>query len=343
MASRSISRFLLRFISTKIMKRNFRIYSIASLVVLALLFSCEEDYEPATITFYPSLNAQAVEPGEGETGSPQTIMLRTSRVLAEDSKVNIRIMGNGSGYGFSYETFPPQLEPGIVTLTIPRGEVSASFRFIPKNDGEFVPEDYQYTFTIDEMNHEIRSVGNKHFSMNVTDNTTAFVFEDFATCPGTNFTERIASGPSTWGCSGFGYPDEAQTNMCREANAFNKGGTEASNSYLVLTTPVDGALYNNLYISAQVYSRFTGAGGIKFVYSTNYSGTGNPEADGVTWTELTEINSELPAAGSQEWTAVAELVKDIGDEPVYIAIQHAGGTNASSSSWRIDDFSIKGN
>jgi hypothetical protein len=325
------------------MKRFFRTYCIASLFMSAFLFSCEEDYEPATITFYPSLNAAGVEPDEAAAGLPLTVVLRTSRVLAEESKVNIRIEGNGAGYGNSYTTFPPQLEPGLVTLTVPRGENEVSFTFTPKNDGVFIPTDYQYTFTIDEIDNEIKSIGQKHFNMVVTDNTEAFFFDAFSSCPGTNFTERIASGVSTWGCSGFGYPDEASSNMCREANAFNKGGTGASNTYLVMTTPIDGTQYDFLYISAQVYSRFTGAGGIKFVYSTNYSGTGDPEADGVTWTEFSEINAALPAAGSQDWKGVAQLLENVGDDPVYIAIQHAGGTTGSSSSWRIDDFSIKGN
>lgn len=325
------------------MKRSLQTYRIASLFMLAFLFSCEEDFEPATITFYPALNGSGVEPEEAAAGQSLTVVLKTSRVVSEDSKVNIRIEGNGAGYGNSYTTFPPQLEPGIVTLTVLAGENSASFNFIPRNDGVFIPTDYQYTFTIDEIDNKIKSIGQKHFNMLVKDNTEAFFFDNFSTCPGTNFTERVATGVSTWGCSGFGFPDEAQTNLCREANAFNKGGVTGSNSYLVMSTPIDGSNYEYLYISAQVYSRFTGSGGIKFVYSTTYSGTGNPEADGVTWTPLAEINSALPAAGTQSWKLVSTLMENVEDAPIYIAIQHQGGTTASSSSWRIDDFSIKGN
>lgn len=327
------------------MKRYIKTYSIVALITLSFLFSCEEDFEPATITFYPALNASGVEPDEDDAGQTLTVMLRTSRVLSEDSRVNIRIEGNGAGYGKSYTTFPPQLETGIVTVTILAGEHEASFTFTPKNDGEFNPKDYQYTFTIEEIDNKIKSIGQKHFSMIVKDNTEAFFFDNFSSCPGTNFTERVASGVSTWGCSGFGYPDEASTNLCREANAFNKGGVTGCNSYLVITNPIDGSQYENLYISAQVYSRFTGSGGIKFVYSTNYDPlvNPNPEASGVTWTELEDINTGLPAAGSQTWKNVAQLVEGVEDAPIYIAIQHQGGTTASSSSWRIDEFSIKGN
>jgi hypothetical protein len=327
------------------MNRSFQTYCAASLFMLAFLFSCEEDFEPATITFYPAFNATGVEPEEDAAGQPLTVVLKTSRVLSEDSKVNIRIEGNGAGYGNSYTTFPPQLEAGVVTLTVPAGENQASFTFTPRNDGVFIPTDYQYTFTIDEIDNKIKSIGQKHFNVMIKDNTEAFFFDNFSACPGTNFTERVASGVSTWGCSGFGFPDEASTNLCREANAFNKGGVTGCNSYLVISTPIDGSQYEYLYISTYVYSRFTGSGGIKFVYSTNYDPLVNinPEADGVTWTPLSEINTALPAAGTQSWKLVAALMENVEDAPIYIAIQHQGGTTASSSSWRIDDFSIKGN
>lgn len=325
------------------MNRYIQTYCIASLLMLTFLFSCdEEENEPATITFYPALAATGTEPDEGVSGSSLTVVLRSSRVLAEDSKVNIRIEGNGAGYGNSYTTYPPQLEPGIVTLTIPQGEVQTSFTFTPKNDGVFIPTDYQYTFSIDAVDNKIRSIGQKKFSMSVTDNTAAFVMEDFSSCPG-SFTEHIVSGPSTWSCSGYGNPDEAQGNNCIEANAYGDGGTTGCNTYLILTNPIDGSLYSNLYISAYVYSRYTGNGGISFVYSTNYSGSGDPEASGVTWTELEEMNAGIPAAASQTWTGVSTFLENVGDDPVYIAIHHSGGTTASSSNWRIDDFSIKGN
>lgn len=316
--------------------------SVALLAVIAFLFSCEEErYEPATITFYPTLNAKSLEPEVGVAGSPVTVTLKTSRRLIEDSQVNIRIEGNGVGYGNSYTTNPPQLEPGIVTITIPKGQVDASFTFTPRNDQLFVPTNYQYKFTIDQTSNEIRSTGQKYFNLEVEDNTRAFFEEDFNTCPGTKFTEQIVTGGSTWGCSAFGYPNE--TTSCREANAFGKGGTQPSNTYLVMSSPVNGNDYSSLYISALVYSRFTGSGGIKFVYSANYSGTGNPEADGVTWTELSVINADIPAAGTQIWKPVAQFIEEVPNSNIYIGIQHKGGVTTSSSSWRIENFEIKGN
>ncbi|HET9053089.1 MAG TPA: choice-of-anchor J domain-containing protein [Cyclobacteriaceae bacterium] len=324
------------------MKRFITLFFIpAGFLLMSFLLSCDsEDFEPATITFYPTLAAEADEPAEGTTGQAITVTLQTSRVLIEDSQVNIRIEGNGAGYGNSYTTSPPQLEPGIVTLTIPRGEASATFTFTPKNDDLFVPTDYHYTFTLAASNNAIKSFGQKQFALRVNDSTVPFFEENFPSCPGTKFTERIASGVSTWGCSGFGYPDEAQTNMCREANAYNKGGSGACNTYLV-SQVIDGSAYNEIYFNAFVYSRFAGNGGITFKYSTDYNGTGNP--DEATWTNLDEINRNLPVAGSQVWKSVGQLITGLPDGPVYIAVHHQGGSTTSSSSWRMDNVTIKGN
>lgn len=318
-----------------------KIFSVS--VVGLLLWGCEEKYEPATVTFYPALEAISAEPEESLAGTAYPVRLKTSRVMIEDSQINIRIIGNGAGYGFSYTTDPPQLEPGIVTITVPYGAADASFIFTPKNDGLFVPTNYQYTFTIEETSNVINSIGQKVFKMTVTDNTAPFFSESFDVCPDVNFVEHVVTGVSTWGCQGFGYPDELSTNRCREANAFGKGGSTGCNTYLVLSDAIDGSQYNSLFINAQVYSRFTGNGLIEFVYSTNYSGTGNPEATGVTWVSLQNINTNLPAPGSQVWKEVGELISNLPDAPIYVAIRHVGGNTTSSSSWRIDNFNLKGN
>jgi hypothetical protein len=323
------------------MNRYIKIYSITAALIL-FFFSCEEDYQQVTLTFYPTLEGVSVEPAIDAAGSPSVVKLRTSRVLAEDSKVNIRIAGNGAGYGNSYTTSPPQLQPGIITLTIPRGEVETQFTFTPKNDNVFIPTDYQYTFSIEATNADIKSVGQGNFKMTVTDNTAGFIDEKFAACPSALFSERVVDGPNTWACSGFGSPDEAQANSCMEANSFNKGNATGCNTYLVINEVIDGSAYENLYISTDVYSRFTGSGGIEFVYSTDYSGSGNPEADGVTWAPIEKLNAGIPAAGTQKWTNTTALI-EAPDGPIYIAVHHSGGTTASSSSWRIDNFSIKGN
>lgn len=67
------------------------------------------------------------------------------------------------------------------------------------------------------------------------------------------------------------------------------------------------------------------------------------ECLGVVWNELSEINANLPAAGTQVWKPVAQFVQPVPASNIYIAIQHKDGVTTSSSSWRIENFEIKGN
>jgi hypothetical protein len=316
-------------------------YKTLFFVMLVLLSCSEEQYEQATITFYPNLTAEVDEPATGMSGSPYIVELVTSRVLAQETKVNIRIEGNGAGYGYSYTTFPPQLEPGIVTVTIPAGEKNTFFSFTPLGDGIVEIDNYNYTFTIAEANASVRSIGQGVFRFTVIEPP---LFEEyFDECSGTppQFIEKIAEGAmtaSTWGCTDFGFPDESTS--AAEANAFGKGEGQ-SNSYLVIEEPLDGTTFDELIVDCKVYSRFSGAGALKILYSTNYSGDGNPEAEGVTWTELDGTSAAMPAAGSRTWTDVRGSVQGIGDEPVYIAFQYKGGTTSSASNWRVENVIIK--
>lgn len=326
-------------------------YLITSIIFLGiaggLMFSCNDEvFEPATITFYPLISASAVEPEEGTSGSSVTVTLKVSRILNVESQVNIQIEGNGAGYGASFITNPPQLQPGIITLTIPAGSADASFTFIPVYDGIFEPLGYQYTFKVAGGNNAVNSIGNGLFKMMVSDNTTPFLQYDFNDCTTVPVgpVERIVSGENitqvpTWGCTPFGFPNE--TTSAAEANAFGKGGTGSSNSYLIMP-PFSGENYGQVYLSMEVYSRFSGAGNIQVFYSNNYSGSGNPEEQGVVWTAIEDINNAIPAAGSRVWKNTGALLSGLTGQ-IYIAIQFKGGTSASSSSWRVDNFSIKGN
>ncbi|MFZ9982597.1 MAG: choice-of-anchor J domain-containing protein [Cyclobacteriaceae bacterium] len=330
------------------MKYAKRYSAIILAVISSVLLSCEDDqFNPATITFYPGVSAAAQEPEEGEDGLPVTITLKTSRILNVESQVNIFIQGNGAGYGASYVTNPPQLEPGITTLTIQPGESDASFTFIPQYDGIFEPLGYEYQFKVLGASNAIKSVGNGVFTMKVADNTSPFLEYDFNDCVTVPVgpTEVVVPGDgimqtSTWGCTSFGFPNE--TTSAAEANAFGKGVPGVSNSYLIIPA-FSGNDYNQVYVSMEVYSRFTGAGSIQVLYSNNYSGSGNPEAEGVTWTPVDQMNSQIPAAGSRVWKNVGALLDNLSGQEVYFAIQFKGGSTTSSSSWRIDNFSLKGN
>lgn len=317
--------------------------TIFTFVLLTGFFlACEDEkFEPATITFYPNLQATTEEPNEGELAAAYTVTLKTSRVLLEESQVNIRISGNGAGYGYSYVTEPAQLEPGLITLTLQRGQSDVSFKFTPMFDGLFEPRNYAYTFAIESYSHSIRSTGQKHFSMQVEDNTKPFVSINFDAVNLNGFTEQKVVGPQYMTSNVWASFSSNHTSGYAEGNAYNKG-SGTSNAYLVLNTPIDGNQYSVIYVQANVQSYFSGNGTVKFKYSTNYSGTGDPEAGGTIWHDLPDFNNNLPEPGSKVWKTLGSLIENFGNSQVYIAVQHTGGSGSSSSSWRIDDFIIKG-
>jgi hypothetical protein len=320
------------------------IYKTLFFVMLVLLSCSEEQYEQATITFYPTLNAETLEPAAGTSGNPYTIELLTSRILAHETQVNIRIEGNGAGYGYSYTTFPPQLEPGIVTVTVPAGEKKTLFTFTPLNDGIVEFENYHYTFTIAQANASVKSIGQGVFNFTVVE--LPFFEEHFDECSGmpAGLREEIVPGAmaaSVWACTNFGYPETTDgTKYSFEANGFNKGDG-ISNSYLIIEEPIDDPAISDVFVSARLYSRFTGAGAFNILYSTNYSGTGSPEAEGVTWSEFPGTAQSIPTAGSREWTDVSGTLSGLQGQKVYVAFQYKGGTNGSAANWRLDDVIVK--
>jgi hypothetical protein len=343
MASPSTSPEHSPFISKKLMSTKYiKLLSYSSLIMVTVLCSCiKDEYEQATITFYPTLSAEADEPNVGTDGIPVTINLLTSRNMLEESQVNIKIIGSGAGYGYSYVTNPPMLESGIVTLTIPKGQSKTSFTFTPRNDG-IITNDYHYAFVIDGASNGIKSIGQKQFTLTVKEGRLRKY--DFNACSGApaGFTEQIVPGPgimtsTTWGCTTFGY----NTTSGIEANAFGSNKSEGTcNSYLVMDV-IDAKAYSTFYASVQVYSHFSGPGTIKIKYSTNYAGSGNPEAESVVWTDFAEMNSQLPAAGSRTWKTINGKLENVNADKLYFAIHFTGATKSSSANWRVDNFELK--
>ena len=123
-----------------------------------------------------------------------------------------------------------------------------------------------------------------------------------------------------------GYGDTAPANDWLISKAFNLNDTSAE------------------FLSFRTWTNFTDSGVVQpltLKYSTNYSGSGDPMAAGVTWTELTFTPS--PQA-SQEWTNSGLIdLSGISGTNVFFAFQYqsSGMAADSSSSWRVDDFKIE--
>ena len=79
---------------------------------------------------------------------------------------------------------------------------------------------------------------------------------------------------------------------------------------------------------------------IQVYLSNNYSGTGNPNVAGVTWTEIT---GAILSSGNYVWTNSGALnissFTGAGNTSVYIAFKYTSTTSAAST-WEIDNVKI---
>ncbi|MDX2174079.1 MAG: choice-of-anchor J domain-containing protein [Bacteroidota bacterium] len=146
-------------------------------------------------------------------------------------------------------------------------------------------------------------------------------------------TDRGWGYRSTFGLTGApGVTDGAML-----ASAFG-GNNGTDNAYLIVG-PFNLQDYNLLKFTCDVRLEYTGPGALIFRYSTNYPGSGDPEASGVSWTDITAINSQLPTSAAG-WGSINANIS-IPFNGVFIAMQYVGGTNAQSTRWRIDNFKLE--
>lgn len=153
-----------------------------------------------------------------------------------------------------------------------------------------------------------------------------------------NWYEGIATGSKTdrgWGFrSSFG----VNSTGCMAASSY--GGANGTDNVYLLTGPFNFSNYTTINLGFDIKKAFAGPGVLTVEYSTNYSGSGNPEASGVTWTELSSVTSQLPTTAntSAPFTNVVADLSTIRDNKVYIAFHWKGGTAASSGTFNLDNF-----
>ena len=164
-----------------------------------------------------------------------------------------------------------------------------------------------------------------------------FFKETFA---GDNFSNWIAfskTGAQVWTFdSKFGNPAE-----CVKISGFAAGSNNANIDWLI--SPVqDLSSLSTAKLSFDSAYKFTGAP-IEVYVSNNYSGTGDPEATGITWKK---INGALLSEGNFVYKNSGDL--DISDftgatnTSVYIAFKYTS-TASDGSTWEIDNVKITGN
>ena len=317
--------------------------SIKSFLIIFFLFAflpgCNDD--GLSFSIHPAIGFAAPS-NTLEHAADVDVDLYSNTSLSETVTVEIGVTNVGVEYGVDYTTTPEAVN-GVITLAGDADTGAPSFTVhslgVP---GSELRKIYFEILTVTGAELEISETAASHVVGFAAVELTVYT-NTFDVCSGdpVGFTEAIVPGAmaaSTWGCTSFGYPTDTPNAI--EANAFGKG-TGTSNAYLVLDQGFDGTTFSQLSVSFQVYSRFSGGGSVKVLYSKNYPGTGNPEAAGVTWTEFPGTTTAFPAAGSRVWTTISGAVTNVADETIYVAFQYQGGTTSSASNWRIDDLTIK--
>jgi|GEM_PF-434887 len=170
-------------------------------------------------------------------------------------------------------------------------------------------------------------------------NNTNFSFD---TCTGTTelsdgWKQYSVTGAQMWACTNFGHDKNDASGVASAPNGVQMNGYANS----VNNTNEDWLISPSLNLSGTTYpllsfwsrTAFNGDP-LRLLISTNYSGSGDPNAAGVTWTDL---NATFPVQGSDRWTQTSNI--DLtGYKPsrVYVAFVYSS-TIDQGARWTIDD------
>ncbi|RFP63934.1 T9SS C-terminal target domain-containing protein [Hymenobacter lapidiphilus] len=150
------------------------------------------------------------------------------------------------------------------------------------------------------------------------------------------WVQYSVAGAQTWACTTFGrnptdpsstapYPNAVQM------NGFAGGGNVANEDWLI--SPALN-LTSTTFPLFSYWSRTAFNGPVlRLLVSTTYSGTGNPNASGVTWTDL---SADFPAQNSNRWQYDYLDLSAYKQSGVYVAFVYNSTTNAAAR-WSVDD------
>lgn len=160
---------------------------------------------------------------------------------------------------------------------------------------------------------------------------------NFNTCApfgavGSGWSQFSVTGNTTWACTSFGY---ASTNGVR-MNGFVAGHGAVDNEDWLISSSLNLNNFTVPALSFRARTRFAGPV-IQVLVSTNYSGSGNPNA--ATWATLSAF---LPLEGSDVWTLVDNISLNLYKTAnTYIAIKYLSSPAAGAARWTIDDVNVR--
>jgi endonuclease/exonuclease/phosphatase family metal-dependent hydrolase len=222
-------------------------------------------------------------------------------------------------------------DPQNGTITIPQGNNSGTITLPIVNDAS--PE------ASESINCTLLSASNGfNFStspatITITDDEATSLYSySFNSCTGAlsdGFTQFSVSGAELWACTGFGFSSNAV-----QMNGFAGGAAQLNDDWLI-SPAVNLSLSNVPLLSFYSRTKFAGQS-LKVLVSTNYTGTGDPNA--ASWTE---INGQWPITHSDNWSFSQQINLSAFKQPnVYIAFRYVSNAADGASRWTLDEINI---
>lgn len=318
------------------------LYTVLFAILIAFVIACEDE---SKFSIKPSLGFRQQEGVVAQSETAGTRVRFYSNVpITEPVTVEVAI-NNVSGlvYGTDYTTDPSPVD-NIITITIDPEDEQPSFLFSPVETGTEEAKRIEFEIiSVEGSGLKPAQAASRQFSLAITGFeevipvTLSFNFNtcsvDFATPAEFNEVFEGTKTDRGWGCRAFGVGGS----RAPRASAFG-GAAGEDRAWMILKNPIAIASGADVTIDFMTYSSFAGPGTVSVKWSSNYTGSGSPLA--ATWTTLSSLDSQFPAAESKVWKNVTGSFTNISGTAVYIAFVWTGGTAAASTSYDIDDLTI---
>ncbi|NML66028.1 T9SS type A sorting domain-containing protein [Hymenobacter sp. RP-2-7] len=166
-------------------------------------------------------------------------------------------------------------------------------------------------------------------------NQTVFSFDNCTTTLSDGWSQYSVTGPQVWACTAFGHSAADPTASAPNGVQMNgyASGNIANEDWFI-SPAFNLSAYNFPLLSFWSRTAFNGPS-LKLRVSTNYSGTGDPNA--ATWTD---VNAQFPASGSDVWTQTAGVnLAAFKSAKVYVAFVYTS-TSSAAARWTLDDIAL---
>jgi hypothetical protein len=139
------------------------------------------------------------------------------------------------------------------------------------------------------------------------------------------------------------------SNKYAQITAF--GSNDAALTSWLVTKAVDLGAYATKTLTFDSKAGFANGATLKVLVSTNFTGTGNPWASGVTWTDITSQATLSPGQASgypANFTSSGSINLNSYTGTIYIAFKYEGADPAGTGSdktttWQLDNIKVLGN